>query len=331
MVTTPKVLIIDDSPTQCLYMQQALQGAGYQVLVANDGPQGLRMIAQDPPQCLVLDIILPGMNGFEVCRHLRSQEALRSLPIIIISSKNASSDRFWAMRQGANFYLVKPFKGEELVQAVMNVVPEAPRQPNTSIRPNTGSVTGPQRPVNPNTPLPASGWGGKGSQQPLRPQTPPPMQVNNVQDTGNVQERGPQNPQFASFRYSTMRAAGTPNPYPQGNNVQVPGQQPQSPLSETGPQQPIRMHSMRGLPLLIPRRVEGTDGPQISNLEHQSVADYQLRQLYQAIDGQKNIEELSVSVQMNKEEIISALRILILQQRILLYEPGGRLVDSSFL
>ncbi|GLV59078.1 hypothetical protein KDH_59060 [Dictyobacter sp. S3.2.2.5] len=87
MVTAPKVLIIDDSSTQCLYMRQALQSAGYQVLVANDGPEGLRMMAHDAPQCLVLDIILPGMNGFEVCRHLRSQEAWRTLPIIIVSSK----------------------------------------------------------------------------------------------------------------------------------------------------------------------------------------------------------------------------------------------------
>jgi len=158
MVTAPKVLIIDDSSTQCLYMRQALQGAGYQVLVANNGVEGLRIISQDSPQCLVLDIILPGMNGFEVCRHLRAQEAWRDLPIIMVSSKNASSDRFWAMRQGATAYLTKPFKGEELIEEVRKVVVERPRQPNTSLRPEGSGSTGPQRPVNPSTPLPASGW-----------------------------------------------------------------------------------------------------------------------------------------------------------------------------
>lgn len=329
MVAAPKVLIIDDSSTQCLYMRQALQSAGYQVLVANDGPAGLRMIAQDSPQCLVLDIILPGMNGFEVCRHLRSQEAWRTLPIIMVSSKNASSDRFWAMRQGANAYLTKPFKGEELVQEVMKVVTERPRQPNTSLRPESSGTTGPQRSVNPtNSPLPASVW-GTGSQQSVKAPQASSMQTNNGQDTGNAQRQDVQGPQFASLRRGSIKPGNANTPYPQGNDVQAPGQLRHS--SETSPQQPIKILSMSALPLLIPRRVDGADVPFTNKQERLSPGEHRARQLYLAIDGQKNIEELTYSTQMSREEIVSALRVLVHQQRVLLYEPGGRLVDSSFL
>ncbi|GLV59079.1 hypothetical protein KDH_59070 [Dictyobacter sp. S3.2.2.5] len=88
---------------------------------------------------------------------------------------------------------------------------------------------------------------------------------------------------------------------------------------------------MGALPLLIPRRVEGAEMPFINQQERLSPAEHRARQLYLAIDGQKNIEELTHTIHINREELVSALSMLIQQQRILLYEPGGRLVDSSFL
>ncbi|GHO83380.1 hypothetical protein KSZ_13860 [Dictyobacter formicarum] len=283
------------------------------------------MLAQDAPQCVVLDIILPGMNGFEVCRHLRSQEAWRTLPIIMVSSKNSSSDRFWAMRQGANAYLTKPFKAEELVQEVRKVVVERPRQPNTSLRPEGREATGPQRSVNPSTPIPPSSW-GTGPQQSVNAPRVSPLQANNGQDIGNAQW---QDSQISSLRRGSIRPGNANTPYPQGSNVQAAGQLRHS--SETGPQQPIKLPSMGALPLLIPRRVDGTDMPFINHQEHLSLGEYRARQLYLAIDGQKNIEKLAYSTQMSRDEIVNALSILVHQGRILLYEPGGRLVDSSFL
>ncbi|HLI87710.1 MAG TPA: response regulator [Ktedonobacteraceae bacterium] len=123
MIGAPKILIIDDSTTSCFYMAQALQKAGYNVITASDGREGMMKLLQEHPQCLILDVILPGISGFALCRQLRTQDALRSLPIIMVSSKNTAIDQSWGLRQGANRYLSKPFTEETLVQAVEEVLP----------------------------------------------------------------------------------------------------------------------------------------------------------------------------------------------------------------
>lgn len=123
MINAPKVLIIDDSTTACHYMAQALQKVGYQVLTATDGQEGMMMLFQEHPHCLILDVLLPGMSGFALCRQLRSQDALRGLPIIMVSTKNTHADQAWGLRQGANRYLPKPFTEETLIHAVEEVLP----------------------------------------------------------------------------------------------------------------------------------------------------------------------------------------------------------------
>ena len=133
-----KILIIDDSATECLFMQKALSDVGYQALVANDGYEGLRILLREKPDCLILDIVLPGINGFEICRQIRSQSFTRDLPIIIVSTKNSPSDKFWAKKQGANYYLVKPFKGPQLIQAITEVLSEQSSPPNSVLSRTTG-------------------------------------------------------------------------------------------------------------------------------------------------------------------------------------------------
>jgi DNA-binding response OmpR family regulator len=134
-----KILIIDDSATECLFMQKALADVGYQCLVANDGYEGLKIVLREKPDCLILDIVLPGISGFEVCRQIRSQSLTRDLPIIIVSTKNSPSDKFWAKKQGANYYLPKPFKGPQLIQAITEVLAEySSPPPNTTQQRATG-------------------------------------------------------------------------------------------------------------------------------------------------------------------------------------------------
>ncbi|QBD81662.1 response regulator [Ktedonosporobacter rubrisoli] len=123
MMQAPKVLIIDDSTTACLYMAQALEKVGYQVITATDGREGMAKIFQEQPHCLILDVLLPGMNGFALCRQLRAQDSLRNLPIIMVSTKNTHADQAWGLRQGANRYLPKPFTEEVLVHTVEEVLP----------------------------------------------------------------------------------------------------------------------------------------------------------------------------------------------------------------
>lgn len=128
-----KILIVEDSVTTCLYMAETLQEAGYTVITAFGGREGMQRVFQEHPQCLVLDIILPDLNGFEICRQLRANDAQRKLPIIMVSSKGSSSDQHWGLRLGANRYLPKPFAGEKLVQAVNELIPRR-LQPLTSPR-----------------------------------------------------------------------------------------------------------------------------------------------------------------------------------------------------
>ena len=127
----PKVLVIDDSATVCLFMASALEKAGYQVIIATDGRDGLMKALQERPDCLVLDVVLPGVSGFDVCRQLRARDPLRRLPIIMVSVKDTPLDQNWGLGQGADRYLPKPFSEETLVQVVEEVLSERFQPPWT--------------------------------------------------------------------------------------------------------------------------------------------------------------------------------------------------------
>lgn len=122
MVTSPKVLVVEDSASSSLFITQALQKAGYRVITAIDGNEGLTKALQERPQCLILDVVLPGVSGFGVCRQLRSIDPQRSLSIIMVSNKNTQLDQSWGLRQGADRYLPKPFTEETLVRTVEEVL-----------------------------------------------------------------------------------------------------------------------------------------------------------------------------------------------------------------
>ena len=134
------VLIIDDSATSCHVMETILHSEGYHVKCVGDGREGLMTVIRELPSCVILDVVLPGMSGYEVCRHLRSNDILQGLPIIMVSTKSTPLDRAWALRQGATHYLVKPFDDGALAQLVKEAtatyeppVHQAPvRQPRTA-------------------------------------------------------------------------------------------------------------------------------------------------------------------------------------------------------
>lgn len=124
MLNTPKVLIVDDSATACLLMARTLENAGYQVITASNGNEGLMKALQEQPNCVVLDVVLPGVSGFGVCRQLRALDPQRHLPIIMISTKNTPLDQSWGLRQGADRYLPKPFSVQTLLETVEEVIRE---------------------------------------------------------------------------------------------------------------------------------------------------------------------------------------------------------------
>jgi DNA-binding response OmpR family regulator len=122
VVNPPKVLVIDDSATSSLFITRALRKAGYQVITAVNGNEGLSKALHERPHCLILDVVLPGVSGFGVCRQLRAIDPQRNLSIIMVSSKNTRMDQTWGLRQGADRYLPKPFTEEILLQAVEEVL-----------------------------------------------------------------------------------------------------------------------------------------------------------------------------------------------------------------
>jgi chemotaxis family two-component system response regulator PixH len=124
MANAPKVLIVEDSLTSSQFMSQTLLKAGYQVITAIDGNEGLQKALSERPQCLLLDVVLPGMSGFGVCRQLRAMDPHRNLSIIMVSNKNTKLDQNWGLRQGADRYLPKPFSEEDLVRTVQEVLME---------------------------------------------------------------------------------------------------------------------------------------------------------------------------------------------------------------
>lgn len=115
-------LIVEDSQTQRGILIGYLQQLGISVVVANSGEEALEKIQTALPDLIVLDVVLPGRSGFEICRDLKSQETTKQIPIIICSTKDSEMDKFWGMKQGANAYLAKPIDQDEFIRTVKQLI-----------------------------------------------------------------------------------------------------------------------------------------------------------------------------------------------------------------
>ena len=111
----PLILIVDDSPTEVHVMQRALEQHGYRTASAADGIEGVRMAREISPDLIFMDIVMPGMNGYQATRALAADPKTRAIPIIMVSSKGQETDRIWGLRQGAVDYMVKPVSPDQLV------------------------------------------------------------------------------------------------------------------------------------------------------------------------------------------------------------------------
>lgn len=115
-----KILVVDDSPTQLSMMRAPFEENGYQVITASDGEEAVMMVETENPQLVVLDVIMPKLNGFQACRKIKTIR--QDLPIIMLTSKNQKSDEFWGKKQGADVYMTKPFDSEELFAAAVKLL-----------------------------------------------------------------------------------------------------------------------------------------------------------------------------------------------------------------
>ena len=224
----PRVLVVDDSASTCLSIASALQQRGYDVDIALNGQDGFTKALTFYPHCLILDVILPDVSGYTVCRHVRQQLGQQLPHIILISSKDAPLDQYYGLRQGADRYLPKPFSEETLLQAVWEGVPAAVRQA-----------------------------------------VPPPLPC-------------------------------TP---------------PRPALSELIPRRIPNTETMRSRSPFAPSPITG---------------DERARRLYVAIDGRKTVAELAAMTGLEKKDISQAVRVLLQEHYIELYDAAGQFVETTF-
>ncbi|MGB5246068.1 MAG: response regulator [Woeseia sp.] len=116
------VLIVDDSPTELHLFQKMLDKNGFVTLVADNGEDGLQQAQSARPDCILMDVVMPGMNGFQATRKLTQNPATANIPVIMVTTKDQETDKIWGMRQGAVEYLVKPVKEADLVAKIHAVM-----------------------------------------------------------------------------------------------------------------------------------------------------------------------------------------------------------------
>lgn len=114
----PKILVVDDSPTDRYYIADLLDKRGYSVITAGSGDEAVDKVRSERPRLVVMDVVMPGLSGFQVTRVLRRDPDTEAIPVIIVSGKDSETDRIWGMRQGATDYLVKPISADDLIARV---------------------------------------------------------------------------------------------------------------------------------------------------------------------------------------------------------------------
>jgi len=119
-----RILVVEDSPTVLYTVSRMLTEGGYQVMTAKDGEEAMSLAISERPSLVLLDVILPKLNGYQVCRRMKSTPTTAQIPVIMITSKTKENDRFWGLEQGADDYVTKPFSVDQLLDVVSRFVPQ---------------------------------------------------------------------------------------------------------------------------------------------------------------------------------------------------------------
>ncbi|MFW2711968.1 response regulator, partial [Acinetobacter baumannii] len=109
-----RILIVDDSPTETFRFKEILTKHGYDVLEASNGADGVTLAKAEQPDLVLMDVVMPGVNGFQATRQITRDEDTKHIPVVIVSTKDQATDRVWGKRQGAIDYLIKPIEEKQL-------------------------------------------------------------------------------------------------------------------------------------------------------------------------------------------------------------------------
>ncbi|MDX3936119.1 twitching motility response regulator PilH [Stenotrophomonas sp. TWI700] len=116
-----RILIVDDSPSQLLGIQRIVEKLGHDILTATDGAAGVEAAKAELPDLVLMDVVMPNLNGFQATRTLARDASTKHIPVILVTTKDQDTDRMWGMRQGAKAYITKPFSEDELSEVLERV------------------------------------------------------------------------------------------------------------------------------------------------------------------------------------------------------------------
>ena len=121
-----RILIVDDSPTQVLGLKRIVESLGHVTLTAEDGNAGVEAAKREIPDLILMDVVMPNLNGFQATRMLSREATTSHIPVILVTTKGQETDKAWGMRQGAKAYVTKPINEKKLAQAIKSLLPAAP-------------------------------------------------------------------------------------------------------------------------------------------------------------------------------------------------------------
>ncbi|PNS08193.1 twitching motility response regulator PilH [Solilutibacter silvestris] len=117
------ILVVDDSPSQLLGLRRVVEKLGHQCSTAEDGAAGVELAKSLLPDLILMDVVMPNLNGFQATRSITREETTRHIPVVLVTTKDQDTDRMWGMRQGARAYITKPFSEKELSEVVTQLLP----------------------------------------------------------------------------------------------------------------------------------------------------------------------------------------------------------------
>ena len=132
-----RILIVDDSPSQLMGIRRIVEKLGHEALTAEDGAAGVEAAKRELPDLILMDVVMPNLNGFQATRSITREATTKHIPIVLVTTKDQDTDRVWGMRQGAKAYITKPFSESELADMIQQMLggeaPAAPRRRRVSV------------------------------------------------------------------------------------------------------------------------------------------------------------------------------------------------------
>ncbi|HEY0662838.1 MAG TPA: twitching motility response regulator PilH [Lysobacter sp.] len=117
-----RILIVDDSPSQLMGIRRIVEKLGHEAITAEDGAQGVEVCKRELPDLVLMDVVMPNLNGFQATRSITREPTTKHIPVILVTTKDQDTDRVWGMRQGAKAYITKPFSETDLADVITQVM-----------------------------------------------------------------------------------------------------------------------------------------------------------------------------------------------------------------